>query len=87
MGLDGETGSLEVGKAADITAIDLAGFNTLPLYNPLSQLVYSSNSRQVSHVWVAGRLLVDGGRLTTIDTDRLHADIRLWQQRIQQEQS
>jgi len=87
MGLDIDTGSLEVGKAADIAAIDLSGFNTLPLYNPLSQLVYSSNSRQVSHVWVAGRLLVDNGRLTTIDTDRLQADIRLWQQRIQQEQS
>lgn len=87
MSLDSEIGSLEVGKTADITAIDLDGFNTLPLYNPLSQLVYSSNSRQVSHVWVAGRLLVENGTLTTIDTDRLHADIRLWQNRIQQEPS
>src|SRR5690606_3998238 len=87
MGLDSEIGSLEIGKAADITAIDLDGFNTLPMYNALSQLVYSSNSRQVSHVWVGGRLLVEHGRLTTIDTEKLRADIRLWQNRIQQEQS
>jgi len=42
-------GSLEVGKQADLIAVDLSGPETQPLYNPLSQLVYASNGSQVTH--------------------------------------
>ena len=59
LGLDQEIGSLELGKAADLVALDLNALNTLPLYSPLSQLVYSARSTQVSHVWVNGRLLLN----------------------------
>jgi len=80
--LEHETGSLEIGKCADLIAINMSSLNTLPLYNPVSQLVYSTNSRQVSHVWVAGRLLVDNGELTTMDIDALRSEVTRWQDRI-----
>ncbi len=41
MGLDQEIGSLEIGKQADLIAVDLSGPECQPLYNPLSQLVYA----------------------------------------------
>jgi 5-methylthioadenosine/S-adenosylhomocysteine deaminase len=82
LGLDSEIGSLEAGKSADFIAVQLDACNTQPLYNPVSQLVYSTNSRQVSHVWVAGRQLVENGELCTVDRHELMQAVALWQTRI-----
>ena len=46
LGLDDEIGSLEVGKQADLVAVDLAGVETLPMYDPVSHLVNAGGSRQ-----------------------------------------
>ena len=58
MGLDGETGSLEVGKAADIIAVDMtgAGYSETPDIETL--LIYSGSGRDVRHAWVAGEMMV-----------------------------
>lgn len=77
-----ETGSIETGKAADLIAVDLSALQSQPLYNPVSQLVYTDCSRQVSHVWVNGRLLVAEGKLQTLDHDQLIDKARYWQQKI-----
>src|SRR5690606_37226249 len=53
LGLEQRIGSLETGKAADVIAIDLHGLESQPLYNPVSQLVYTQTGHRVSHVWVA----------------------------------
>ncbi|RLA57645.1 MAG: TRZ/ATZ family hydrolase, partial [Gammaproteobacteria bacterium] len=49
LGMDDRLGSLEVDKLADIIAVDMSNPETIPLYNPLSQLVYASNGSQVTH--------------------------------------
>ncbi len=85
LGLDSQIGSLETGKCADMIAVRLDGLNSLPLYNPLSQLVYSTHSQQVSHVWVGAKLLVDAGSLTSIDVEALRSAVQTWQQRIQKD--
>ncbi|MDX1490482.1 MAG: TRZ/ATZ family hydrolase [Pseudohongiellaceae bacterium] len=82
LGLDPIIGTLEVGKSADMVAVDMNHLNTLPVYDPLSQLVYSAKSSQVSHVWVAGKALVEDGELTRIDLDALKAKINTWQSRL-----
>ena len=51
LGLGDRIGSLEVGKAADITAVDLSGIAQQPLYNPASQLLYTCNASQVRAVF------------------------------------
>ena len=61
MGMDQQIGSLEMGKQADIIAVDLSGPECQPLYNPLSQLVYACNGNQVSHSWVAGATVIERG--------------------------
>lgn len=64
LGLDHEIGSLEVGKAADIIAIDISGpgYSEVPDIETL--LVYSGSGRDVRHLWVNGEQLVADRQLT-----------------------
>jgi 5-methylthioadenosine/S-adenosylhomocysteine deaminase len=82
LGLEQETGSLEVGKSADLIAVDLDRVQTQPVYHPISQLVYAAGREQVRHVWVAGRQLVSDGSLTTLDPERLLKRVDYWRERI-----
>jgi len=83
LGLDSSIGSLEVGKAADITAIDLGTIETQPLYNPVSQLVYAAGREQVSNVWVAGQHLLKDRALTTLDETSIVTKAQQWAEKIQ----
>lgn len=71
LGLDAITGSLSKGKAADISAIDLDRIETQPVYNPISQIVYSSSRDQVTDVWVQGKHLLNNRQLTTLDEKKI----------------
>jgi 5-methylthioadenosine/S-adenosylhomocysteine deaminase len=82
LGIDQDTGSLEVGKAADLVAFDLSGLAQQPVYDPVSQLIYATGRDAVRHLWVDGRQLLDDGRLTRLDEERLGATARAWGDRI-----
>jgi 5-methylthioadenosine/S-adenosylhomocysteine deaminase len=82
LGIDETTGSLQVGKAADITAIDLNQLETQPLYNPVSQIVYAASRDQVTHVWCNGRTLLDNRELQTLDLHKLMDNAQSWQSRL-----
>ncbi|TDF81175.1 TRZ/ATZ family hydrolase [Pseudomonas sp. H9] len=82
LGLEALTGTLEVGKAADLVAFDLSGLAQQPIYEPVSQLIYTSGRDCVKHVWVAGKQLLDERRLTRMDEQALHATACAWGQRI-----
>ncbi|NMX49487.1 TRZ/ATZ family hydrolase [Pseudomonas veronii] len=82
MGLEGEIGSLEVGKAADIVAFDLSGLAQQPIYDPVSQLIYATGRDSVKHLWVAGKQLLDNRQLTRMDEPQLTAMAIAWGQRI-----
>jgi len=86
LGLDSITGSLSIGKSADITAIDLGHIETQPVYNPVSQIVYSSNREQVSDVWIQGKHLLNQGQLTTLDIDQVLQKAKKWGEKIQQDE-
>lgn len=78
MGLQDEIGSLEVGKSADLVAVDLAQPETQPLYHPVSQLVYAADAAQVTHSWVAGRPLLADRQLKTLDLADIIARAGHW---------
>jgi 5-methylthioadenosine/S-adenosylhomocysteine deaminase len=67
LGLDGEIGSLEVGKWADLCCLDLSAPAMQPMSDPLAQLVFNGGRDLVSDVWVAGRQLLSDGELTRLD--------------------
>ena len=82
LGLDHDIGSLRIGKAADVIAVDLSTLETQPLYCPVSQIVYAASRQQVTDVWVAGQRLLQNRELTTINLKELSVKIALWQQRL-----
>ena len=82
LGLDSEIGSLEIGKSADITAVDLSGIENQPVYDPVSQLIYSAGRENVSNVWVAGNHLLKDRELTTLDEKAILEKAAYWQEKI-----
>lgn len=84
LGLADHLGTLEAGKAADIVAINLGALKTQPVYDPVSQIVYSADSSQVSDVWVAGKRVVHEGELTTVDSATLLQRAGEWRDKIMQ---
>ena len=74
LGLEGEVGSVEVGRRADLTVVDLRGLHTQPGEPDdadwvTGSLVYAAGARDVRHVLVEGRLLLRDGKLTSLDAD------------------
>ena len=82
LGLDHDIGSLVPGKSADLVAVDLGSPDTLPVYHPVSQLIYASGRDKVSNVWIAGRQIVKDGVLTTLSLDEILLRTRKWQAKI-----
>ncbi len=82
LGLEGITGSLVSGKAADITAINFSDLNLTPCYDPVSHLIYTAGREHVSHVWVNGKMLLGDGELTTLSPSELKYRATFWQERI-----
>ncbi|MGK0673970.1 MAG: TRZ/ATZ family hydrolase [Halothiobacillaceae bacterium] len=82
LGLEERIGSLEPGKAADLIAIDLGQLETQPLYDPIAQIIYAAGRHQITHSWVAGRMLMNERRLLTLDEDTLRAHADAWRARI-----
>jgi 5-methylthioadenosine/S-adenosylhomocysteine deaminase len=79
LGLAEETGSLEVGKRADLITVDLRGLHTTPVLhgadsNVAAHLVFSAGGRDVRDVWVDGHRLVAGGTPLTFDVASVRAD-------------
>jgi 5-methylthioadenosine/S-adenosylhomocysteine deaminase len=72
LGLDAVTGSLEVGKAADIVMVDLRSIKFVPTFlhdnfNVAAHLVFTANGDDVDSVWVDGHRLVEGRKVVSVD--------------------
>lgn len=70
----GDIGTLAPGMAADMVAIDLDRVEFAGgLHDPVAAVVLCA-PRRVTHSWVAGKKVVDEGRLVGIDESRLVSD-------------
>jgi 5-methylthioadenosine/S-adenosylhomocysteine deaminase len=69
LGFGDLTGSLELGKKADIIIVDTRKPHLTPLYNPYSHLVYSAGGADVSHSIINGRLVMEDRRLLTLNLE------------------
>ena len=79
VGLEDRIGSIEVGKEADLIAIDLSALHLTPVHNVLALLVFAAGRSDVSDVWVAGNRVVRNRSLVNVDVADLKAriDIRM----------
>lgn len=82
LGLGDDIGSLKVGKYADLAAVRLSDIETLPLYDPISDLVYAASRHQVTDVWVAGRQLLSDRELTTLDPEEIRGKAETWRAKL-----
>ena len=71
LGLEKEIGSLEVGKKADIIVLDLNRPHLQPVYNIVSQLVYSAVGSDVRDVIIDGKLVMHDRKLLTLDEETI----------------
>ena len=71
IGRDGDLGSIEVGKKADLVVLRMDNFCVTPMHNPVSALVYSAIGNEAETVLVDGRVVVSAGRLATVDEDEI----------------
>lgn len=77
-----EIGSIEVGKMADMCAVDMDFLQSTPMYEVVSQLIYAASSQQVTHVWVGGRMLLENSRFIHLDLDDIIDRAKHWAVRI-----
>lgn len=69
--LPGETGILKKGAKADLALFKLRQPHFYPLHNLTAHLVYSAGAGDVDLVMVDGRMLMEKGRLLTIDEEKI----------------
>jgi cytosine/adenosine deaminase-related metal-dependent hydrolase len=67
LGMEDMIGSLEVGKQADIVAVNLARAHLYPPNMPLHRLVCFANGADVSTVMIGGEVVLDATRPTRVD--------------------
>jgi 5-methylthioadenosine/S-adenosylhomocysteine deaminase len=71
LGLASEIGSLEIGKRADVIAVDITALHTVPTASPWSAIAYAARSCDVRHVAVDGVLAVRDGTLLTLQVNHV----------------
>ncbi|EKF41406.1 amidohydrolase [Nitratireductor indicus C115] len=64
LGAEDRIGSLETGKFADMILVDIRRPHAVPMFDPVTHLVYSTAKSDVRHVFVGGRQVVRDGVLT-----------------------
>lgn len=66
-----DLGRIAAGALADIAVVDMKTLNNVSCREPVKNLVNSASRSDVRWVIVDGRIVVEDGRLTTIDEERL----------------
>jgi 5-methylthioadenosine/S-adenosylhomocysteine deaminase len=82
LGIAEQTGSVAVGKWADLTCIDLSGPCVEPTHDVAAAIVHAGGRARVTDTWVAGRRLVADGRLIHMDVGALLAEVRSFAPRV-----
>jgi cytosine/adenosine deaminase-related metal-dependent hydrolase len=72
--LDRRIGTLTPGKDADIVMLRTDAINVMPLNNAFGAVVLAMDTSNVDSVFIAGRMVKQGGRLVGVDLDRIRRD-------------
>ncbi len=74
LGLGSEIGSLEVGKRADVSIVDLTKLHTTPRSDIVSTIVYAAQASDVRTVIIDGEVVLREGELTTVNESDVIAE-------------
>ena len=70
-----DTGSLLPGKAADITVLGIDSPNMVPMYAPVSHLVYAASGHEVRLTMIDGDIVYHDGKYPTIDLEGVRKEM------------
>ncbi|MBC8247721.1 MAG: amidohydrolase family protein, partial [Deltaproteobacteria bacterium] len=76
VGLKQLVGCLEIGKEADIIILHSHRPHLIPMYNPVSHLVYAAAGADVRDVIVSGNIVVKNRKILTIDLEDVMSRVR-----------
>ncbi|HYP28606.1 MAG TPA: 5'-deoxyadenosine deaminase [Blastocatellia bacterium] len=76
LGLEGEVGSIEEGKRADLAVVNLSRLHLTPHPDPISTLVFAGERSDVETVLIDGRVVMRGGRLSLLNEEDVIAEAR-----------
>ncbi|KAF0123391.1 MAG: cytosine deaminase, partial [Xanthobacteraceae bacterium] len=86
LGLDGEIGSLEAGKKADIILVSTEAPHLQPYYGGPEALVFYAKATDVHTSVIDGRVVMEGRRIPGLDEAVIQRDIRAatpgWRKRL-----
>jgi 5-methylthioadenosine/S-adenosylhomocysteine deaminase len=77
VGLDDRVGSIEIGKEADLIALDLHAAHLTPVHDVNALLVFAAGRGDVTDVWVAGDQVVSKRVSTKVDLNELIERVNL----------
>lgn len=83
LGMQAQIGSLEDGKRADLITIRIDQPNAVPMYNPISQIVYALKASDVRDVMVNGKPIVRDAKILTLDEPQILEHAREYRKKIQ----
>ncbi|WP_019228949.1 amidohydrolase [Sedimentibacter sp. B4] len=75
LGIHKYTGSLEVGKRADVTIVETESINMYPMHDPYAALVYQANAGNVHTVYVDGVKRVHNKKLCSYSVKKLRCEL------------
>ncbi|HKO05315.1 MAG TPA: amidohydrolase [Candidatus Acidoferrales bacterium] len=82
--LEDQIGSLEPGKQADIILLRTETPHGVPAYDVPAQIVYSLKASDVETVIVAGRILMESGRVLSLDRPTILQQAREYSEKVRQ---
>lgn len=79
---DDVTGSIEVGKEADLVIFDTNDYDWRPLHNPIANLAYGVTGHSVDTVLIGGDIVLENKRSTVVDEDSLRDEVEATDRKI-----
>lgn len=75
-GLEGQTGELKPGYKADLVMLDLDRLSFFPRHDLVNQLVFCEHGESVEMVVVDGNMVLQDGRISSIDEEGIMSELR-----------
>jgi 5-methylthioadenosine/S-adenosylhomocysteine deaminase len=76
LGKEDKLGSLEVGKIADFIFVDMDKIHAVPVFDPITHLIYSACKSDISDVFIGGKQVVKDGIICTFDINNVVEEVR-----------